>query len=70
MELEPEITERHKTKRDVLRIVEDAIETLELDVKSGSCTDFTRLLQLQRELSKEGESNDIRKIEVTWIDPS
>lgn len=70
MEVEDDITPRHKEKRDVLRMVEDAIETLELDVKSGSCADFTRLLQLQRELSKEGETENIRKIEVTWIDPS
>ena len=69
MEPETETTVRHKTRRDVLRMIEDAIETLELDVKSGSCTDFTRLLQLQRELSKEGEAENIRKIEVTWIDP-
>ncbi len=56
-------------RRDILRQVEDAIYTLELEVKSGSCADFTRLLQLRKELSKEGESENIRKIEVTWIDP-
>jgi hypothetical protein len=70
MEEESSSTERKNTRRDVLRLVEDAIETLELEVKAGSCTDFTRLLQLQRELSKQGETENIRKIEVTWIDSS
>ena len=58
------------TPRDILRQVEEALRTLELEVKSGSCADFTRLLQLRKELSKEGEAEDIRRIEVTWIDPS
>jgi hypothetical protein len=56
-------------RRSVLRLVEEALQTLQLDVKSGSCADFTRLLQLQRELKKEEDIENVRKIEVTWVDP-
>ena len=52
-----------------LRLVEDTLEAMRLQVKSGSCADLTRLLQLQRELKKEEEVDQIRRIEVTWIDP-
>ena len=52
-----------------LRLVEDTLSAMRLEVKSGSCADLTRLLQLQRELKKEEEVDHIRRIEVTWVDP-
>jgi hypothetical protein len=56
-------------RRSVLRLVESVLQRLQLEVKSGSCADFTRLLQLQRELRREEDAENVRKIEVTWVDP-
>ena len=57
-------------RRSVLRLVEDTLQTLQLEVKSGSCADFARLLQIQRELRQEAGAEDIREVEVTWIEPA
>ena len=56
-------------EKSPLQLVEDALQTMKIAVKDGSCADFTRLLQLQRELKKENETESIRKIEVLWIEP-
>ena len=56
--------------KSILRVVEEALRNLQLEVKSGSCADFARLLQLLRELRKEEEIENVREIEVTWIDPT
>ena len=50
-------------------MVEEILKNMQIVVKEGSCADFTRLLQLQRELKKEEETESIRKIEVSWVEP-
>ena len=55
--------------KNLLTLVRNMLNTMRVQVKSGSCADFARLLQLQRELTKERESESIRQIEVKWIEP-
>ncbi len=53
--------------RNALQSVEKALGTIELEVKSGSCTDLARLIQMRKELTAELEKDSIKEIRVTWV---
>jgi hypothetical protein len=55
--------------RNALMSVEKALGTIELEVKSGSCTDLARLIQMRKELTAELEKDSIKEIRVTWVEP-
>lgn len=55
--------------RNALKSVEKALGTIELEVKSGSCTDLARLIQMRKELTAELEKDSIKEIRVTWVEP-
>jgi hypothetical protein len=60
----------HKVElRNALQSVEKALGTIEIEVKSGSCTDLARLIQMRRELTAELEKESIKEIKVTWVEP-
>ena len=42
---------------------------MEIEVKSGSCTDLARLIQMRKELTTELEKDSIKEIKVTWVEP-
>ena len=55
--------------RNALQSVEKALGTMELEVKSGSCADFARLIQMRKELTAELHKEGIKEIKVTWVEP-
>ena len=55
--------------RSALHSVEKALATIEIEVKSGSCTDLARLIQMRKELTAELEKDSIKEIKVTWVEP-
>jgi hypothetical protein len=55
--------------RNALQSVEKALGAIELEVKSGSCTDLARLIQMRKELTAELEKDSIKEIRVTWVEP-
>ena len=60
----------HKEElRNALQSVEKALGTMAIEVKSGSCTDLVRLIQMRRELTAELEKESIKEIKVTWVEP-
>ena len=55
--------------RSALQSVERALAKIEIEVKSGSCTDLARLIQMRKELTAELEKDSIKEIKVTWVEP-
>ena len=55
--------------RSALRLVEETLGVVKVEVKTGSCADLARLVQLRRELKQEVEADNIREIKVTWVEP-
>jgi hypothetical protein len=55
--------------RNALQAVERALGTMEIEVKSGSCTDLARLIQMRKELTTELEKDSVKEIKVTWVEP-
>ena len=55
--------------RNALDSIEKALATIEIEVKSGSCADFARLIQMRRDLLAELEQESTKEIKVTWVEP-
>ena len=57
--------------RDALKEVEEMLEKIKAkqEAKTGTVSDFCRLMQMRIDLQTQLDVENVREIKVTWLDP-
>ena len=67
----PEQDEQLEAMQAALRQVEGMLAevTKNLEKKTGSSTDFCRLIQMQIDLQTSIRARNVKEVRATWVDP-